>query len=443
MNNIKLLASAGSLMLMTTINAQAAQVIVNDLVVQGSTCTGIDCPSSPSFGFDTLRLSENNLRIHFDDTSNSASFPNVDWRLVANDSTNGGLNRFSIEDATNGKTPFTVEANAPNHSLYVDDGGRIGLGTSSPIVEAHIVDGDTPTLRLEQDGSSGFASQTWDMAGNETNFFIRDVSNGSKLPFKVKPGAPDNALVIDANGQIGMGTLTPDDNMHISSSSPARLKLTNTGIVNSATLDRDWTINSNGTLRISAGTDSAEWSLNADAQMGIGTANPQDDLHIVDYGPARIKLTNSSKSSSATEDPDWVINSNGTLRISAGADTAEMTLSADGNLVVTGGYFVNATQLSVPDYVFEPTYQLKTIDEQTEYMFNNKHLPSVKAAPDPDAQLNLVDQQLGMLEELEKAHIYISLLHNRIKSLEHENSQMVASMDARLQKLEDNSDMTN
>jgi len=76
-------------------------------------------------------------------------------------------------------------------------------------VELHIVDGDSPTVRLEQDGSSGWTPQTWDLVGNETNFFIRDVTNGSKLFFRVQPGAPSDALTIKNDGKIGMGTWTP------------------------------------------------------------------------------------------------------------------------------------------------------------------------------------------------------------------------------------------
>ncbi len=150
-----------------------------------------------NFGFDTIKVKENNLRIKFEDTSNSASFPTNDWQLTANDSSNGGAEKFSIDDISGGRTPFTIEASAPSHSLYVDDAGRIGLGTSTPVVEVHVVDGDTPTLRLEQDGSSGFTQQTWDVAGNETNFFIRDVTNGSKLPFRIRPNAPGDSLFVD------------------------------------------------------------------------------------------------------------------------------------------------------------------------------------------------------------------------------------------------------
>ncbi len=191
------------------------QVILDDLIVDGSACIGQDCVNGESFGFDTLRLKENNLRIKFDDTSSSASFPNNDWQLTANDSSNGGANKFSIDDISGGRTPFTVEAGAPSHSLYVDDGGRLGLGTSTPVVDVHVKSGNTPTLRLEQDGSSGFTPQTWDVAGNETNFFVRDATNGSKLPFKIKPSAPTNSLYVDAEGDIGLQKTDPNHALYI------------------------------------------------------------------------------------------------------------------------------------------------------------------------------------------------------------------------------------
>lgn len=212
--------------------ATADQVFNDDVIITFSACIGNDCVNGESFGFDTLRLKENNLRIHFQDTSNSASFPTNDWRITANDSSNGGANRFSIDDVDGGRTPFTIEASAPSHSLYVDDGGRVGLGKSTPVVELHITNGDSPTVRLEQDGSSGFTPQTWDMAGNEANFFIRDVTNGSKLPLKIKPGAPTSTIFMDASGDVGMNTESPDAALEIARNTGAAaglLELSNNG----------------------------------------------------------------------------------------------------------------------------------------------------------------------------------------------------------------------
>ena len=210
---IGVIAIAGMMGFCSKATAQITHA--SDVRIDGSLGVGFDITSTSAFGFNTILMRENNLRIHFDDTSVAASFPSNDWTLEANDSTNGGSNHFAIVDATAGRDVFKVEAGAPANSLFVDDGGRVGLGTSTPVVELHIKDGDSPTMRLEQDGSSGFTPQTWDVAGNETNFFIRDATNGSKLPFRIRPSAPSNSVFIDTDGDIGMGTSSPDASLHI------------------------------------------------------------------------------------------------------------------------------------------------------------------------------------------------------------------------------------
>ncbi len=186
----------------------ADHLIYDDLIVTGSICVGFDCANGESFGYDTLKLKENNLRLFFEDTS-IGSFPTGDWRIMINDTTSGGASYFSVQDATNARRVFTLETGAPSHSLYVEDYGRVGLGTSIPYVELHIVDGDSPTIRLDQDGSSGWTAQRWDMCGNETNFFVRDVTNGSKLCFRIQPNTPSNTLCMRSDGNVGIGTWSP------------------------------------------------------------------------------------------------------------------------------------------------------------------------------------------------------------------------------------------
>lgn len=169
---------------------------------------------------------QDNLRIHFLDTSSSASFPKNDWRIVINDADNGGNEYFAIEDATAERKPFLVEAGARDFSLYVAANGYIGIGTQDPRAELHSIDGDTPTLRLEQDGSSGFTPQAWDISGNESNFFIRDTTNGSKLPFKIQPGAATNTLYVASSSKIGLGTTQPQEKLHVKDDdNPPKIRL--------------------------------------------------------------------------------------------------------------------------------------------------------------------------------------------------------------------------
>ncbi len=186
-------------------------VHADDVIVTGSLCVGFDCltDGTENFGFDTLKLKENNLQIYFDDTSATAGFPANDWRIVTNDSYSGGANYFDIRDSTASKTPFRIEAGAPTNSLYVKNAGRIGLGTSAPVLKLHMVDGNTPGIRLDQDTSSGWTAQAWDIAGNEVSLFVRDVTGGSKLPFRVQPNSPTDSLTIKADNKIGIGTWSP------------------------------------------------------------------------------------------------------------------------------------------------------------------------------------------------------------------------------------------
>jgi hypothetical protein len=196
--------------------AYADVVHADDVIITGSECVGFDCliDGTENFGFDTVRLKENNNQIHFDDTSLTVGFPANDWRILINDTTSGGASYFSVEDSTAAKRPFTIEAGAATNSLYIKD-SRVGMGTSVPVLKLHMVQGDTPAVRLDQDASGGWTPQVWDVAGNESNFFVRDTTGGSKLPFRIQPGTPTNTVTLRSSGFVGIGTWAPTHTLHV------------------------------------------------------------------------------------------------------------------------------------------------------------------------------------------------------------------------------------
>ncbi|WGW06053.1 hypothetical protein [Tropicibacter oceani] len=344
--------------------ASAQNLITSNTTIHNSLCVGFDCATSESYGSDTIRLKENNLRIHFDDTSAAASFPNQDWRIEINSNVNGGGEYFRVVDATASRNIFTLEAAAPSSSLVVDNGGRVGFGTDNPAVELHTVDGDTPTLRLAQDGSSGFAPQSWDLAGNETSFFIRDVTNGSTLPFRIRPGAPSQALVIDTDGDVGIGTLTSDAALHV--------KRTAAGVREMLRLDN----NGGSYITLANSATSEEWYFTHE-----------------NNAPHRFLISHSD----------------GLL---------PMALDRDGNMVLTGDLTTTGSVCaSGCDRVFDADYPLPTIKQQAEMMFAERHLPNV-GPTDEDGPFNVTQKVAGMLNELEKAHIYIAQLEDRLAAVE-------------------------
>jgi hypothetical protein len=262
-----------------------------NLYVHNSACIGFDCPTSGlDFGSDTIRLKEHNLRIHFHDTS-VGSFPSTDWRIIANDSGSGGANRFRIQDATASRVPFSVEANARNHALYVDNGGRVGLGTSNPVVELHMVSSDTPTLRLNQDSASGFGSQTWDVAGNESSFFIRDATNGSQLPFRIRPGADSNSIYIENDNDVAFGTssIDPDVRFQVQANTSAnfaglRVENSGTGNIQTHFAGNGWewrqTFRSSDMIFDSQEDGNNEWELDTNGNVTATSFIPTSDRNL-------------------------------------------------------------------------------------------------------------------------------------------------------------------
>ena len=309
----------------------AANVVTDDQIVIGSMCVGIDCQNGENFSFDTIRLKENNLRIKFQDTSSAGSFPSNDWQITINDSANGGMSYFQVEDITAGTKPFTLRAGAPNHSLYVTPSGKVGIGTDNPATKVDLKDGNSPTLRLQQDESSGFAAQSWDVGGNETNFFVRDVTNGSRLPFRIVTGAPNASLFVAADGDVGFKTTTPDGVLDVAH--PANLN------------DHAFFISPTGDVGINVSNGFIPNSL-FDIQKGDGKSIFQVDeegLSLNEWwdiqGESRGDLTIQSRN--ARIQTKIELQKNGTLVIQGARSANRIELKNDGTILIGDGITVD------------------------------------------------------------------------------------------------------
>lgn len=373
-------AIAGSMMLGLSTAATADQVFNDDVIISFSLCVGNDCVNGESFGFDTIRLKENNLRIGFNDTSVSASFPSNDWEIEVNSSNNGGENYFAIDDVTGGRTPFRVQAGAPTGSLWIDAAGDVGIGQQTPITEVHITSGDTPTIRLEQDGTSGFTAQTYDLAANEANFFIRDVTNGSRLAFRMRPGAPESSIDIAADGDVGMGTSSPQAQLHVRESTSSNVVA---GLFDGPG-NKQLRLQStdNGALQFRFYTDSDNRRL-----IGINTAGQQQSQIVL--GDSQVQIL--------------------------GPTAADIYGTFTSSGLVTAGPTCNPGPC---DGTFDPAvFEVPSIEEHASYMWENQHLWAVGPTL-PNEPINLTEKTAGILHHLEVAHIYIEQLHNRLEVLE-------------------------
>jgi hypothetical protein len=293
-----------------SLSAFPDNVIADDLIVQGSACVGLDCVNGEVFGFDTIRLKENNDRIQFDDTSTAAGFPTNNWQIRANASASGGASFLAFVDqgatgnSETGTILFEVDAGAPANSLKVSSTGKVGFRTATPVLDLHITTTDTPAHRLEQTSGGGFTAQTWDIAGNEANFFVRDVTGGSRLPFRIRPGAPTSSIDISASGNVGVGTASPAFPLDVvnASASVARFRSTAAANAINITLDAASTRNANieyqqgGTNKWFVGNDASNdrfrltnsvangnaevFTILQSGNVGIATNAPTDTLSV-------------------------------------------------------------------------------------------------------------------------------------------------------------------
>jgi len=438
----KFIIILSSSLALTSVIAHADQQIQDDLVVGGSICTGLDCVNGEPFGFDTIRLKENNVRIKFIDTSSSSSFPTGDWEIEINDSANGGSNHFAIKNVDTSTTPFSIIQGAPSNSLYVAPNGNIGFGTTAPLVDVDIKGGNTPTVRLSQDASSGFAVQEWDMGGNEANFFIRDVTNGSALPFRIMPHAPNGSIHIAANGDIGLETTTPDGLLDVAHSANANNHAllidpnSNVGI----NIDNGQLIN--GLLEVQTTGGVSRFIVSSAGQVGIGTNSPTALLSMSNAGTADIQLTNEATATAGKTAQIWTIKNTGKFIIGATgtALTNHFILDANGNLKIKGllnqGSDVNNKEnikvINGQDILNRLSGLPITTWNYKNDSPNNRHLGPM--AQDFYSQFNLgnTDKSIASLDTSGVALISIQQLNKNILAKE----KTIKSLQQRLEKLE-------
>ena len=190
----------------------------------------------------------------------------------------------------------------------------------------------------------------------------------------------------------------------------------------------------------------------ATAQGTMFVKNDRVGIGVEDPGPAILHLRNSGEATSfrvetvgVSAPSDWYFQSNPVTgaflisnffggaaqfqifpnqpaktfvvragRVGIGTNAPAATLHVEGDIR-------QRTTTIHPDYVFEDSYPLPSIEEHAEAMWKNQALPAVGQGRYDEDGIPYIDHEersQGMLEELETAHIYIEKLHKRLQELE-------------------------
>ena len=357
------------------------QTLLNgDHSIAGDLCVGIRCTNTESLPTGPLHLKQDMLSIRAYDTSDLIGFASNDWVLRFNESGQGGQSFFAVHDETAGLTPFRVDAGAPENALRVDATGNIGIGTGLPLVNLHIYDSDGAGILMEDNAWQWFVTGTQDA-------FVLFEPQSPAIPFQIRSGAPDAAIHVAANGNVGLGTHAPGAPLEV---------------VNNSTFSY---------FRLTARQAAVNRSVDVTFTGGpLGT------------GELRYNIVDG-------DGPEMKLNANGDMEI--------------GGTLITGG----PTCASGCDAVFDAAFERLSVTDHAALMWENGHLPAVGPTL-PGQPMNVSEKMGAMLNELEHAHIYIEELHGENAALSAEvaaeralnaaQADQIAALSARLDALEGN-----
>lgn len=258
--------------------------------------------------------------------------------------------------------------------IYYND-GNVGIGTDVPSTKLQIkqsITGLNFAIRNDADYADLKIFSSYDIPTSATNVTIQ---TGSGDKFSVATHASSTpSLLIDTTGNVGLGTTSPQSQLHIKGSTA-------------------------GMLTLEGGTHSyIRWypdGYSSGRKAWTGYGNSSDD-----------NFTIANEISGA----NVVITTNG------------------GALIVPGKIKANEVKVTSnvwADYVFESTYRLRTLAEVKNYISKNKHLPGIPAAKDIEENgLSLGDMQQKQMEKIEELTLYLINLDERMNRIEEENAQL-------------------
>jgi hypothetical protein len=300
-----------------------------------------------------------------------------------------GLTGWGFTWGSYGTTPVAALTAQGNMQIAgaLTTGGRIGIGTASPTGTLHIVSSRASVVAQNTNAADwsflrvqGSGSNLWDIAQFGNNDFLEFRPNG---------GDP-NRVVIKQSGNVGIGTITPTSRLVVAGAATIEEAVTNFTNLS----DQDFHVRISTAGAATKRTIIGPSTLNR-LSLGVGVIGNNEYLTIINGGNVGIGTTS----------PDQKLTVNGTVHATR--------------------VKVDAT-VPTPDYVFEKSYALATLDEVKSYIDENKHLPEIPSAKEMEAKgIDVGEMNMLLLKKVEELTLYVIELKkelDEVKQLSESNT---------------------
>jgi hypothetical protein len=289
--------------------------------------------------------------------------------------------------------------------------GKVGIGTLTPRGKLDVVGGD---IYLNDDPNLGSGQSIFlpghiyiSPHGNNISYLqARRLDNSGTTSLRLRTynsGSLTEAMHIEGNGNVGIGTITPLSKLHIA----------NGTIMASDPVYNDINVRLDGNnipvIKFTRWTGTPSHYHNAfigqffngasgEYSFGIGTGfSATGDQN---FNSIALTIKNNSNVGIGTTNPDSKLTVKGHIH----AEEVRVDLNVPG-----------------PDYVFEENYNLPSLTEVESFIKANKHLPEVPSAKEMEEKgINLSEMNMLLLKKVEELTLYVIEQQKEISNLKNE-----------------------